>query len=78
MGGIKILVGEILRRNIIIIIIILFKSCCARKIQYARFMKITIYDAQPALLLANMEGKEHIRERYHCFRTWQKYQTLER
>ena len=31
-----------------------------------------LYDSQPALFPANMEGKEHIRERYHCFRTWRK------
>ena len=31
-----------------------------------------LYDAQPTLFPANVEGKEHIRERYHCFRTWRK------
>ena len=31
-----------------------------------------LYEAQPTLFPANFEGKEHIRERYHCFRTWRK------
>ena len=37
-----------------------------------------LYDAQPSLFPENVEGKEYIRGRYHCFRTWRKYQTPER